>query len=272
MALATAAGFWEHDRDGPLLLAALDAAGVDAAPVQWDSPADWHSYDLVVVRSIWDYTTRHQEFLDWAASVPRLANRTSTLVWNTDKRYLGDLRTAGVPTVPTTFVEPGKPYRPPAYAHVVKPTVSAGARDTVRFAAGEDSTAHAGALLAAGRPVMVQPYLDRIDEAGESALLFFGGTFSHAARKGPVLAPGAGPPHEVAITPRAASPTERAVAEAALAAAPGPLLYARVDLAPGPDGEPLLMELELTEPSLFLSTSAGSAQRFAEAVLRWLPG
>ena len=272
MALATAAGFWGHDRDSPVLVAALDALDVDAIPVVWDAPADWGSYDLVVVRSTWDYTSRRPEFLDWAASVPRLANPGATLTWNTDKHYLIDLLAAGVPVVSTDFVVPGQSYEPPEYEHVVKPAVSAGSRDTARFAAGEDSSAHAAGLLAAGRAVMVQPYLERIDESGESALLFFGGSFSHAARKGPVLAPGAGLPHEVDISPREPTAAEHAVAAAALAAAPGPLLYARVDLAPGPGGEPLLMELELTEPSLFLFASPGSPERFADAVLRWLRG
>ena len=119
---------------------------------------------------------------------------------------------------------------------------------------------------------MVQPYFPSVEEAGEISLIYFGGAFSHAIRKGPVLAPGAGLPHEVEISPREPSPAEHAVAAAALAAAPGRLLYARVDLAPGPDGEPLLMELELTEPSLFLLTSPGSADRCAEAVLCWLRG
>ncbi len=272
MALATAAGSWGHDVDGQALLAALDALDVDALPVVWDAPADWGSYDLVVVRSTWDYTSRRAQFLDWAASVPRLANPSATLCWNTDKHYLSALLDAGVPVVPTEFVAPGQSYEPPEYEHVVKPAVSAGSRDTVRFCAGQDSSGHAGGLLAAGRAVLVQPYLARIDEAGESALLFFGGAFSHAARKGPVLAPGAGLPHEVEISPRRPTPAEHAVAAAALAAAPGPLLYARVDLAPGPDGEPLLMELELTEPSLFLFTSPGSAERCAEAVLCRLRG
>jgi len=272
VALATCAATPSLDTDGPALLASLAAAGVDAVPAVWDAPADWAAYDLVVVRSTWDYTLRREEFLDWAASVPRLANALPTLVWNTDKRYLAELASVGVPVVPTTFVAPGEAYSPPAYEHVVKPTVSAAARDTLRFAAGQDSTAHAAALLAAGRSVMVQPYLSRIEAAGETALLYFGGRYSHAARKGAVLAPDAAPPQDPEITPCQASTAERAVAERVLASAPGELLYARVDLVPGQDGEPVLMELELTEPSLFLFTVAGSADRFAAAVVAQLGG
>lgn len=269
VALATFTGFpqlWDDDR---LLLGPLDVLGIDAQPTVWDDPAvDWASYDLVVVRSTWDYTWRRDAFLDWAASVPALLNPVEVLAWNTDKRYLAELAAAGVPVVPTTFVVPDEEYDPPAYEHVVKPTVSAGSRDTARFAAGEDSRDHADRLLAAGRTVMVQPYQAAVDAAGETAVIFFAGVHSHAARKGPVLVPGLASPHDVSITPATATPEQLEVARAALAVVPwdDPLLYARVDVVPGPDGQPVLMELEVTEPSLFLGTSPGAPERLAAAI------
>ena len=270
MALATCASRpFEHD-DTPALLDALTDLGVDPSAQVWDDPrVDWPSYDLVVVRSTWDYTGRREEFLAWAEAVPRLANPAPVLRWNTDKRYLAELAAAGVPVVPTTFVAPGEAFAPPAYEHVVKPTVSAGARDTVRFAAGQDSTAHARALLAAGRHVMVQPYQAAVDQAGETAVLLFDGAHSHAARKGPVLVPGLADPGQVSISGSTATAAQLDVARAALAGVPWtePLLYARVDLVPGADGTPVLMELELTEPSLFLSSSPGAVERFAAAVV-----
>ncbi len=271
VALATFAGFPDLYDDDRLVLEPLARLGIAATAVRWDDErADWPSYDLVVVRSTWDYTLRREEFLAWARSVPRLANPAAVLAWNTDKRYLAELAAAGVPVVPTTFVAPDEVYDAPAGEHVVKPTVSAGARDTVRFAAGEDSSSHAAALLAAGRTVMVQPYQAAVDVAGETALLSFLGEHSHAARKAPVLVPALSDPNDVEISPREATAAELAVARAALAAVPhdGPLLYARVDLVPGPDGAPLVMELEVTEPSLFLGQSSGAAVRFAAAVAR----
>jgi hypothetical protein len=71
------------------------------------------------------------------------------------------------------------------------------------------------------------------------------------------------------ITVRTPSDAEIRVAEKALAAVPGGadrLLYARVDLIPGPDGDPVLVELELIEPSLFLTTHDGAADTFAAAI------
>lgn len=269
VALATCSALPDLYVDDRLLLGPLADLGVDAAPVVWDDPAeDWSSYDLVVVRSTWDYTRRREEFLDWAWSVRRLQNPADVLTWNTDKRYLGGLAEAGVPVVPTAYVAPGEAFTPPPYEHVVKPTVSAGARDTRRFAPGEDSTAHARALLEAGRTVMVQPYQRSVDDAGETAVLVLRGELSHGARKAPVLVEGLSDPHQVAITPRQPSAAEVEVARTALAAVPcsEPLLYARVDLVPGPDGSPVLMELEVTEPCLFLAQDPGAASRLAAAV------
>jgi hypothetical protein len=269
VALATCAAWPDLDDDGPALLAALERVGIDGRPAVWDDPAvDWAAYDLAVVRSTWDYVPRCAEFLAWAATVPRLANPADVLAWNTDKRYLDELAGAGVPVVPTVFVAPGEAVRVPSYDHVVKPTVSAGSADTARFTAGADSTAYTAALLGAGRTVMVQPYQAGIDDAGETAMFFFAGQCSHAVRKGPILVPGVEDPFAVAVTPAEATPAQLAVAQSALAAVPfeAPLLYARVDVVPGADGSPLLLELELTEPSLFLDRSEGATDRFAAAV------
>jgi glutathione synthase/RimK-type ligase-like ATP-grasp enzyme len=264
--------------DSEVLLPACAAAGLDAEWRVWDDPAvDWGSYDLVVIRTTWDYVARRDDFLAWAAVVPRLANPADVVAWNTDKTYLREL---GVPTVPTRFLSPGDTLEPDGTEIVVKPTVSAGSRDTARYgpAEGDRAAAHAAALLAAGRPVMVQPYLTGVDEVGETAVVHVGGRYSHALRKAALLTPGDSaevvglyrPERIERATPTAA---QLALAEAALAAVPGGperLLYARVDLLPGPAGEPLVIEVELTEPSLFLTVVPGSADRFAAAVKRAL--
>lgn len=270
VALATCAALpGLHEDDRPLA-PALQARGVEVTVAVWDDPSvDWDAFDLVVVRSTWDYVGRHAEWLAWAHRVPRLANPADVLAWSTDKTYLRHLERAGIPVVPTTWVAPGEPYATPAGEHVVKPTVSAGAADTARYAAGEDSTAHVRRLQEQGRTAMVQPYLAAVDEAGETALLFFDGVLSHAARKAPVLVPDLDDPEDVEITARAPSQAEVAVAEEALTALPfdGPLLYARVDLLPSPDG-PVVVEVELAEPSLFLTTAGGAADRLADAIVR----
>ncbi|MFC9974056.1 RimK family alpha-L-glutamate ligase [Spirillospora sp. NPDC127200] len=270
VALATCAGLPGGSDDVVALREALAALGVPAVPAVWDDAGvDWAAFDLVVVRSTWDYTDRREEFLAWAEGVPRLLNGAAVLRWNTDKRYLRDLAEAGVPVTPTLWDPPDLPADWPEY--VIKPAVSAGSRDTARWREGEEDRAreHLRALLSGGRTAMVQPYLSAIDTAGETALLFCDREFSHAARKAPILAAGTGvldAPNGGQITAASATSEQLAVAHRALEAVPGDLLYARVDLVPGPDGSPLLMELELTEPALFLDKAPGAADRYAKAI------
>lgn len=271
------------DRDLPGLVRALRAAGADAAAAPWDDPdTDWAGFDLVVIRSTWDYSWRAEEFVAWAercAKVTRLANPVPVVRWNTDKRYLGDLAAAGVPVVPTRYLAPGDPVTadglPGDHDFVVKPTFGAGARFAARYTPDERETAlrQLARMHAEGLTAMVQPYLDHIDVSGERALQFLGGRLLHASRKRAVLAPGtAYDADKVAhpdLEPWAPTPAELSVAERALAAVPDApeLLYARVDLADGADGEPRVMELELVEPNLFLFLHPASVPRVVEAIL-----
>jgi len=294
LALVTAASARHLDEDLPPLDQALRARGdLQVSIVDWDDVSvDWSTFDLAVLRSTWDYSQRLPEFLAWADAVAhktRLLNPLPVLRWNTDKHYLRDLTQAGVPTVPSSFIEPGEsaPHLldkfldalAPAAAgkeaeFVVKPAIGAGSRDAQRYGRGEreGALAHAQRLLSAQRSVLLQPYLDRVDDYGETALIFFDGQYSHAIRKGPLLRRGEGPTRalfaEEHITPRAASSAELDVARRTLAAMPfaQPLLYARVDLIHDAAGAPCVLELELAEPSLFFAHAPGSAQRFAEAL------
>jgi len=278
VALATAARLPELDTDGPRLIAALAAAGVVGVPAVWDDRrVDWSGFDLVVVRSVWDYVGRRQELVAWASALPvPVANPADVLAWSTEKTYLRDLAACGVPVVPTLWDPVAVP--DDGREWVVKPVVSAGADDTARWRPGqrEQAARHLARLQGVGRSTMAQPYLDGVDREGETALVYLGAGFSHAVRKGQVLWPGQGvlPAVRAAdereeITAREPTPEQRALAEAALDAVPGGrerLLYARVDTVPGPAGAPLLLELELAEPSLFLGYDDAAAARLAAAV------
>ena len=269
------------DQDLAVLARALCDAGADAAVVHWDDPdADWAGFDLALIRSTWDYSRRSAEFVAWAercAKLTRLLNPAPVVRWNTDKRYLGDLAAAGVPVVPTRYIAPGDPAElPGGHDFVVKPTAGAGARYAARYAPREHDRAlrQLARMHAEGLTAMVQPYLARIDAHGERALQFFGGRLLHASRKGAVLERGT--PFDAAKTAHPGlevwEPTaaERAVAEKALAAVPGgaeAVLYARVDLVDGDDGQPVVMELELVEPNLFLFLHPGSLGAVVDAIL-----
>src|SRR6185312_11514215 len=237
-----------------------------------DPQVDWAGYRLALLRSTWDYAERLTEFLAWAdrtAVLTTLINPPAVIRWNTDTHYLGELARGGLPIVPTRFVEPGESAveelgrfirENGTTEWVVKPAVGAGSRDAARYARGQEQTAsgHVERLLRAGRSVLLQPYLEQVDLHGETALIYLGGRFSHAIRKGPLLRLGGEPTPalfaEEQITPRIPTAQELHVAERVLAALPfATPLYARVDLIRSGDGAPCLLELELTEPSLFLA-------------------
>jgi glutathione synthase/RimK-type ligase-like ATP-grasp enzyme len=271
---------WE-DEELPLIVAALDRAGVAAERVPWSAEADWAAFSLVVVRSPWDLYQHIEDFLAWTRGVETattVLNPPSVLRWTLDKRYLRELAEAGVSAVPTQFIEPGQAGVFPDGEFVIKPVTSGGAMQTARYAPdGVDAArAHVGRIHARGLAAMVQPYLDHVDSTGERALIFFNGVFSHAIRKDAVLRLGDADDadRESHPSPRPYPPTaaEHDLAAAAMAAVPrhDELLYARVDVADLDDGTPAIMELELVDPWFFLRHGEGSAERYAAAIAQRL--
>ncbi len=283
MVLATCADLPQLEADERLVIPELARLGVGAIPAVWDGASQvWSEHPLVVVRSTWDYSDRRHDFLTWAAALPGVLNPLPVLAWNTDKTYLRELGARGIPTVATIWVEPGTDLGALALPDgevVVKPAVSAGSRNTERYADARSpaARAHVQRLLDAGRTVMVQPYVESVDRDGETALMFFDGVYSHAIRKAATLRqPGAAAGRLFApesITAAEPTPDDHALAKAVLDALQWPrgdLLYARVDVVHGDDGRPSVLEVELTEPSLFLGWSDGAAARFAAAIERRL--
>jgi glutathione synthase/RimK-type ligase-like ATP-grasp enzyme len=283
VALVTCAELPDADPDDRKVLYPLTRRGIDTDIVVWDDKAvDWDKYQLVVLRSVWDYVRKRDEFVEWAQRVSRLANPADVVRWNTDKRYLLELAKKQLPVVPTTWLEPGDGIVLPSSGEfVVKPSVGAGSLDTGRYRADDEEQVlaarkQANRLLGQRRRVMVQPYLSEVDTRGENALLYFGGKFSHAVTKGAMLD---GPATQIEglykperITPYEATAAEKELAERVLAAVPGGperLLYARVDVIPTKAG-PVVLELELTEPSLFFGHSEGAPERFVDAVMNAL--
>lgn len=258
------------------LQTALAGAGVTAVATPWvdhvEDASGLRDYPLILPLIVWGYHRDHGRWMQatrtWAEAGLPLANPATVLGWNSDKTYLRRLGARGVAIPPTLWSE-GVTADQVAAAFdalgsetvVVKPTVSGGAWKTLRLGRGEPLIdPPAGAA-------MIQPYLSSIETEGETSLLFFGGRFSHAVNKTPV-------PGDFRIqvqfggTYRTVSPPEAAMAlaERVLAAIDEPLLYARIDMARGPDGEWLLMEAELIEPDFYLNNDPRSGAGFAEAV------
>jgi glutathione synthase/RimK-type ligase-like ATP-grasp enzyme len=286
IALVSGAEAREFDTDLPYLSRALGDRGIITEVVDWDNASiDWSGFSMVIVRSPWDYHRRYPEFLAWLEAVSTattLHNSADVIRWNTNKEYLAELVDAKIGIVPTTFVRSAQDLVTITNEGmlerdiVVKPTISAGSNNTERHEESPvKAAAHLGFLLDAGFVAMVQPYQRFIDERGETGMVYFNGQLSHSFRKGAILATGENIKNGLfaveEITPRTASSQERELGEAVMAFVKKKWgeypLYARVDVVRGSAGVPVVMELELAEPSFFLQVDHEAPSRFASAVM-----
>lgn len=279
LAWVTARDARGRDDDEPLAVPAFRHRGLHVDVVDWDDPdVPWASYDRAVLRSTWDYPQRLDEFLAWLDSVAEVVdvvNPVPMIQWNIDKHYLGDLAAAGVPVIPTTFVECDGAASFPDGRFVVKPAVGAGSRDVASYGRDQHgpAAAHVTRLQDRGESVLIQPLVDSVAAAGEWPLVFFGGEYSHAANKRVAL-PDAGTVDDLFVAERnsahIATSDQIGTARAAIDVVVrrfGVPAYARVDLVrAGPDGHQVL-EVELVEPSLFLPhAEADAVTRLVEAI------
>lgn len=259
------------------LAGALAGADVEVEPTPWTDHVEDASglagHELVLPLIVWGYHRDHVRWLQacrtWEAAGVRMLNPPSVIGWNSDKSYLGRLAEAGVAIPETVWVESVTQADVDAAFErfgtdvvIVKPRVSGGAWKTLRLTRGETlSDAPEG-------PAMIQPYLPSIESEGETSLLFFGGRLSHVVNKRPVagdfrIQTQFGGQYAALPEPPAGA---LALAEQTLAAIDEDLLYARIDMAQGRDGQWLLMEAELIEPDFYLGAAPQGGARFAQAV------
>jgi hypothetical protein len=282
------------DTDRPRHEAAFAGSGMRLEHcIWWDPSVDWDRYDLVVIRSPWDYVERVDEFRRWLHRMDpldTLCNPAPLVAWNLDKRYLLELADRGVPVIPTgvatSGAQVGQLLRTTADEVVIKPVVSAGGRNTGRFPSGDRrARALAGRILDGGAAVMVQPAIASVPIHGETSAVVFDGAVSHSLRRGPILGPGgshlAGS-HLDDASPRPLGAGQRDLVDSVVAtvaavgaglapegaAGSSPPLYARVDMVTLDDGRDAVIEVELIEPSFFLSVDPAAADRFRSAVDR----
>jgi len=268
----------EPDFDAEPLLEALRSAGMAAGSLAWDDPgADFGQARLTLLRSTWNYPEHPEAFAAWAeraARVTDLRNPIAVVRWNLHKRYLTTLERHGVAIAPTEVVPRGSQAALSAIASargwedvVVKPAVSAASFRTLRVrpADREAGEAHLRALLA-DRDALVQQYLPSTEDYGERALVWIDGRLTHAVRKSPRFSG----EEESVSGPVPITAQEADLAARAVACAPATPTYARIDVAPGTDGDPVVMELELIEPSLFFPQGPQALDRLVGAVRRAL--
>jgi hypothetical protein len=278
VALATCLTLPEPDPDAMPLVDALTRAGLEAQLVPWDgSEPDWPRARLTLLRSTWNYPLRPEDFLAWAERVAKrshLFNPIEAVRWNLHKRYLLELERRGVPIAPTVLVPRGSTTSLDAILDekgwdvaVVKPAVSAASYRTLRVARREWEVGEAHLKdLVASRDALVQRYLPSVEGYGERALMWIDGTITHAVRKTPRFS------GEIEAVSAAVPITrnEEELARAAIGCVASPLLYARIDVAPGPEGLPVVMELEVIEPSLFFEQGPRALELLVAGILRRL--
>ncbi len=282
IAIATCSGYDDLKVDDELLGAAFAERGAEARSVVWDGDEPgWEDFDLCLVRSTRDYHDRYPEFIAWTRRVERacaLRNPAELIAWNSEKTYLRELAEEGVPTVPTAWLGRGAEAdveeilaREGWAEAVVKPVVDLGAKNLHRAQAGTGEAPEALAAVLTRHDAMVQPFLPSLETEGELSLIYIAGTFSHAVRKRP--APGDFRVQSIwggTVAPATPDPDHLAIATQALAHLDEPPLYARADLVTNPAGDPCLIELELIEPNLYLSTHPSAADALAKTVLKQL--
>ncbi len=275
IAIVTCQNIPEPDNDESLMLDVCRASGIDVELVPWeDAVVDWSRFDLVALRSTWNYYEFEASFRNWIDSVSKvstLCNGRDLILWNLDKHYLDELRDLGIPVVPTRYLsspsELQKALMEEGWTEfVIKPTVSAGSYMTKRF--GIDQVGEAEAFLSEilnDRGAMVQKFMSRVADGGEIALIHIDGELTHGIIKEPRFH-GGEESVSAAVTP---NEEQSDLAKCVLETVREPWLYARVDLMISDEGQWVLSELELIEPSLFFVQNPVALDRYVEGLKRW---
>jgi len=282
LALITYSGLPRGAESERLMLPYLAAAKVETEIVDWRSEStDFSKFDLIVLRSCWDYHLKVAEFIGWlqrAAQTTQILNPIDTVLWNHNKFYLREVEALGIEIVPTIFVSNARPLGAeeattmrswPKGSIVVKPAISASAHNTRLIDSGPWSAEDEVSRIMKG-PFLMQPFIQEIQDQGEISFVYIDGRFSHAALKRPAagdfrVQQEHGGSAELFHPPVAL--LDQADRIAATVPQVRDSLYCRID-AVERDGKLVLMELELIEPELFLGLAEGAAERFAKAIVR----
>lgn len=280
-----------QDRDTGRLTEALGRAGLEVdAPIWHDEAVDWLAYDLLVIRTPWDYSERYGEFMTWLNRVSpdtRILNAPELIRWNIDKQYLTDLEARGVPIIPTAFCDSLSATSAAvedagARDVVIKPSISAGSRDTGLFPSGDTAILHlAERIIAAGKTVLVQPAIESITTGGENALFYFNGHYSYAFHKKPILALGGGyvggdrrpqisranpSSDEISLGQLVIDSISHIAAQRSFAEDAMLPLYARVDMSSEMGVRPQVLEVEVFEPAYFIDIAPEAVEIFVRSV------
>ena len=284
LALLTCTNLPDWEQDDRFFHQVLDGANVDWTSVAWDSDTDWSTFDVVLIRTTWDYVDRREAFLQRLREIAAqtiLCNPIDIVEWNLQKVYLQDLEDSGVAIAPTVWIEGEVDLKMLMKTNgwnrgFLKPVIGACAVDTKRFTLEETDGAQVwlDELIAKGEKMMLQPYLETVETDGEYSVIYFGRRLSHCVQKIPVPGDyrvqddyGAS---DHGIDP-AEYPEMIQIAEATLQYLNdrfSNVLVTRMDFLQLDEGQFVINEVEMIEPSLFFRHSTErSTQLLLEELL-----
>jgi glutathione synthase/RimK-type ligase-like ATP-grasp enzyme len=274
VALITGAEMAKPDPESHLLIHELGLLGITSELISWRAPLDWSLFDLVVIRTPWDYFLHLEEFLSWVEDVEqvtRVLNSSRILRWNCHKKYLKELSSFGIPTVPTVWVTKNQQCADLIESIewsivVMKPAVSIGAIGALKGNPQDSHVKHHLEEELKKGDVMIQPFLESVADFGELSLIYFNGAYSHSILKKPQQGDyrvqdaygGTNTVFEPEIE-------AQKIGDQVMSHLPDFSLYARVDLVKY-QNQWLLMELEAIEPELFLPLDPQASVRLAKAI------
>lgn len=267
--------------DDDLVHEPLRHLGWEITDVVWNADVIWDAFDVVVIRSPWDYQRDLHQFLSVLRRIEdssaALYNSLKTVLWNVDKHYLFDLHRNGTEIVPTLRM--GTPTANDvhnALRHfgtgqiVLKPSIGANADDTFRVSreTPKSEIAKLCEVLSA-KTYFAQPFMPGITAEGEFSLVYFDGCLSHSILK--TVPAGDFRVQEEhgggVVCVQQPEPELIAAADRVIATLTELPLYARVDLVRTRESTFALMELELIEPCLYFKFAEHSARAFAAAIV-----
>lgn len=278
LAIASCADLPDWEQDDQLFINALKEKNIQYEVVAWDANIDWSQFDACLIRTTWDYQERFSEFTQWVKNVStqtKLFNSAEVLLWNSHKRYLKELEDSGIEIAPSEWLMQGGNYSVESLMKkrewtkgFIKPLIGANARECCRFDLTDEGIKKAQEhvdRLTPKEDLVLQPYLESVEEFGETSGIFFDHEFSHGTRKVPVKGDyRVQDDYGAKDYPYELNEQEKAVAEKALAWVEqkyGRLLYARIDFLHDSDGNAFLNEMELIEPSLFFRHGGKKASK-----------
>lgn len=266
-----------------LLIPPMNNLGWDVSFIPWDlSDVNWDEYDIVLIRSTWDYQSRIQEFLKVLESIDKskslLLNPLPIIHQNIEKTYLIELEAKGIDTIPSIFQKKFNTEKVmQSFSDfncdkiIIKPVVGANADNIILGSKFEiKSQLHEIKSVYSELPYIIQPFLNSVLKEGEFSLMYFNNKYSHAISKIPkegdfrVQEEHGGKIDIIKKVPKEI----QNLADKVIKILPKNCFYSRIDILLM-HGKPKVIEVELIEPSLYFNLDPESSKMFAHELIEY---